>query len=169
MTRGAEPVESRRPDRGIQVGDQSFMRSAIDIARRAMLAGEPPIGACLVRAGEAIVTLSNAVVGELDITAHAEMRVIRAACRQLRVLTLSDCRLFVTVAPCPMCMSACHYAGIPEIVYGAEIADLHALTGNEIMVEGSRPPGLTMSGGCLGDECRALFEEWSARSPGGPA
>jgi len=150
-----------------------YMRPAIEVARRGLLAGEPPIGACLVVDDEVIVTLGNAVIGELDITAHAEMRVIRAACRELRRLELSGCRIFVTVEPCPMCMSACHYADIAEVIYGASLADMHALTGNELMV--SEPYGewsagrvatVRVTGGCLGDECRALLEEWAGRCSG---
>ena len=56
------------------------MRRALEAARRAALAGEPPIGACLVRDGEVLAVASNCVVSELDITAHAEMTLIRDAC-----------------------------------------------------------------------------------------
>jgi guanine deaminase len=165
MSMSAESAGSRAAGSGATARDEQFMRSAIEMARRGLLAGEPPIGACLVRDGDAIATLSNAVIGELDITAHAEMRVIREACRQLRTLRLDGCRLFVTVEPCPMCMAACHYAGVSEVIFGASMADLNALTGTELMHETGHPPSLAMSGGCLGDESRALLAQWSARSP----
>jgi guanine deaminase len=149
------------------------MQLAIEVARRGLLAGEPPIGACLVKDDEVIATLSNAVIGELDITAHAEMRVIRAACRELRTLELTGCRMFVTVEPCPMCLSACHYAQITEIVYGASLAELNALTGNEHMTSqahgessAGRSPTIGLTGGCLGDECRSLLGEWVRRVEG---
>jgi len=143
-----------------------FMRAALEAARRGMLAGEPPVGACLVAGGEIVATLSNAVIGELDITAHAEMRVIREACRQLRRLNLSECTLYVTVEPCLMCLTACHYAGITEVYYGAAIADMNTVTGNEL----GGSPGASLSdrvslkleGGCLAAECRALIASWSA-------
>jgi guanine deaminase len=149
------------------VDDEEFMRAAIDVGRRGLLAGEPPIGACLVRDGDIVVALGNAVIGELDITAHAEMRVIREACRLERTLSLTGCRLYVTVEPCPMCIGACHYAGITELVYGASLADLHALTG----AEHDTPSGaanLAVSGNCLRDECVALLEEWAAGKVGKP-
>jgi guanine deaminase len=155
------------------VSNETYMRPALDIARRGLLAGEPPIGACLVRNGEVIVTQNNAVIGELDITAHAEIRVIREACRQLRTLKLSDCRIFVTVEPCPMCLSACYYAGISEIIFGARLSDMNALTGSELMAADSGSFGdlfanpvtrIDVTGDCLRNESRSLLEEWAGRS-----
>jgi guanine deaminase len=152
-----------------QSTNERFMGIALQAARRGLVAGEPPIGACLVKGGEVIVALHNAVISELDITAHAEMRVIREACRQLRKLELSGCQMFVTVEPCPMCMSACHYAAIAEVIYGARLADMHALTGNELMVShagwyASSATKINVSGDCLRGECRALLEEWISKS-----
>ena len=146
--------------------NESFMRTALLAARRGLVAGEPPIGACLVKEGEAIVTLNNAVISELDITAHAEMRVIREGCRQLRTLELSNCRLFVTLEPCPMCLAACHYAAISEVIYGARLEDMHALTANELMTSQSASlandvPGIRIIGDCLRDESRSLLAEWA--------
>lgn len=142
-----------------------FMRVALEAARRGMLAGEPPVGACLVRGAEIVATQGNAVIGELDITAHAEIRVIREACRELRRLELSGCTLFVTVEPCQMCLAACHYAGIDRIVYGASIADMHAVTGRELagsVIAGEQgSSALQLSGGCLAEECRALLDAWA--------
>ncbi|RLA26355.1 MAG: nucleoside deaminase [Gammaproteobacteria bacterium] len=140
---------------------EGFMRAALEAARRGMLAGEPPVGACLVVNGEIVATLSNAVIGELDITAHAEMRVIREACRQLRRLDLSGCTLYVTVEPCLMCQAACHYAGITEIIYGAAIDDMQVVTGNELDVNTPVSASLALEGGCLAAESRALITSWS--------
>ena len=139
------------------------MRLALEMAHRGLLAGEPPIGACLVKDGEAIIKSNNGVIGDLDITAHAEIRAIRSACRDLRTLKLNGCRLFVTVEPCAMCLAACHYAGISEVVFGAGIDDLQTLTGDELPSARETWSGIAVSGGCLGDECRNLLEDWSSR------
>ncbi|HJP37735.1 MAG TPA: nucleoside deaminase [Gammaproteobacteria bacterium] len=144
-----------------------FMRAALEAARRGMLAGEPPVGACLVADGEIVVTRSNAVIGELDITAHAEMRVIREACRQLRKLDLSGSTLYVTVEPCLMCLTACHYAGIGKVVYGAGIADMNAVTGNELAAAPANDLPLKLEGGCLAAECRGLIVTWSGSRQAG--
>lgn len=144
---------------------EPFMRVAIEAARRGLLAGEPPVGACLVRDGEIIATANNGVISELDATAHAEIRVIRDACRLQRTLSLAGCTLYATVEPCPMCLSACHYAGIDGIVFGATLDDMDAVTGNEVRV----PHAELARGGldvhivdsCLRDECAALLDEWT--------
>ncbi|TDJ47451.1 MAG: nucleoside deaminase [Gammaproteobacteria bacterium] len=141
------------------------MRAAIAVARRGLAAGEPPVGACLVRQGEVIATLNNAVISELDATAHAEVRVIREACRHLRTLELRDCTLYATVEPCVMCLSACHYAGVDRVIFGASLADMHAVTGAELtitrddLVRGGLR--VAVSGQCLADECRALLDDWA--------
>jgi tRNA(adenine34) deaminase len=144
---------------------EPFMRAALDIARRGLLAGEPPVGACLVRAGEIVAVANNGVVSELDATAHAEIRVIREACRQQRSLTLPGTTLYATVEPCPMCLGACHYAGVGAVVFGAALADMQAVTGNELVVTHAELAraglGVSVVGGCLRAECAALLGEWS--------
>jgi tRNA(Arg) A34 adenosine deaminase TadA len=141
------------------------MQRAIEVARWGMAAGEPPIGACLVRNGEAIATAHNSVVSALDITAHAEIVVIREACQSLRVLDLSESHLYVTVEPCAMCLGACHYAGISLVIYGARLADIDALTGNELgapdsqlVAGGNATPA--MLGDFMRNDCLDLLSEW---------
>ena len=123
----------------------------------------------LVRDGEIIVAMNNGVISELDATAHAEMRVIREACRQQRTLSLSGCTLYATVEPCPMCLSACHYAGISEIICGATLADMDAITGNELTVHPAALAdggfNVTIRGDCMRAECCALLDEWSRGLP----
>lgn len=144
------------------------MRAALECARRGLLAGEPPIGACLVRDGEIVATSNNGVISELDVTAHAEIRVIRDACGTQRALSLAGCTLYSTVEPCAMCVSACHYAGIGQIVFGATLGDMHAITGDELQVGrdawAAAGLGVSLTGHCLEAECRALLAEWSDRS-----
>jgi guanine deaminase len=144
-----------------------FMRTALEMARRGMAAGGPPVGACLVRDGRLVSRNHNAVVSELDITAHAEIVIIREACRELRSLNLEGCVLYVTVEPCPMCLAACHYAGIRTIYYGSPISAMHAITGSELLTSadalfansGDRP---LIRGGVLADECQVLLDQWAA-------
>lgn len=142
-----------------RLADERHMRRALEAARRALLAGEVPVGACLVRDGEVVATASNCVVSSIDITAHAEVAVIREACRRERSLDLSGWELYTTVEPCPMCFAASHYARIGRIVYAASLDDLHALTGHEIAV--ARGAGPSLSGGCLREEALALLQGWA--------
>ena len=94
--------------------DAGHMAVALEQARLALLAGEAPVGACLVD-GDGVIAARNGVIGGPDPTAHAELNVIREAARQRRCLGFAGARLYVTVEPCAMCLAACHYAGIDEI------------------------------------------------------
>lgn len=158
----------RRPvrDAAEADADRHFMAAAIDVARRALAAGEPPIGACLVRDGQIVACTHNSIIGSLDITAHAEMQAIRRACREERRLDLSGCRLFVTVEPCPMCLAACHYAHVSEVVFGAKLDDIQQVTGDELIPARSAGAdacgsSVRLRGGLLADECRALLAAWA--------
>lgn len=139
--------------------DERHMRRALEAARRTLLAGGPPVGACIVRDGQPIATAGNEVIAALDVTAHAEIAAIRAACRSTRSIDLSGCELFTTVEPCPMCLAACHYAGIGRIVFAATLADFAAITGRELCGASWPPP--PMRGGCLREESLALLQSWA--------
>ena len=140
---------------------ERYMRAALEAATLGLAAGEPPIGACLVQDGEILAAGHNQVVGGPDATAHAEIVVIREACRRLRAPSVADAELFCTVEPCPMCLAACHYAGIRRVHFGLGLEELARITGSEI--GGWRPPGLTLVGGLLAAECRDLLARWAPR------
>jgi guanine deaminase len=145
---------------------EQFMRVALAMAERGMASGGPPVGACLVRAADVVVKSHNSVIGELDVTAHAEIVAIREGCQALRSLSLADCSLFVTVQPCPMCLSACYYAGISEIVYGTSIESMQTITHGELCVSpaelfAGRSEQPMIEGGVLEDECQALLNRWA--------
>ena len=95
------------------------MRRALDAARDAAAAGEVPVGAVVVRAGQVIATAANAPRALCDPTAHAEMLAIRAAAKLLGRDRLEDCDLWVTLEPCAMCAGAIAHARIARLYYGA--------------------------------------------------
>jgi len=136
------------------------MREALAAAQRGLLAGEAPVGACVVHDGRVVASAHTAVASGPDATAHAEILAVRAACRELRTPSLAGCSLYVTVEPCAMCLAALHYAGIDRVWFGAGLAAMQAATGREI--GGPVPPGMTVTGGLLADECVALLTEWAA-------
>ena len=137
----------------------ALMRAALAVAQRGRLAGEPPVGACVVQDGQVIASAHTAVIAGPDATAHAEILALRAACRHHRSPLLTDCELYVTVEPCPMCLAACHYAGITRVYYGAGLTAMQAVTGRELAAP--VPAGIVLTGGVLGDECAALLAEWA--------
>ncbi len=101
------------------MNDFDFMGLALDQARQAAAAGEVPIGAVLVLDGEVIAQAYNLRETDQDATAHAEMLVIRDACRKLGRWRLSGATIFVTIEPCPMCAGALVMSRVKRLVYGS--------------------------------------------------
>lgn len=77
-----------------------------------------PFGACIVKNGEVIGQGSNNVLSTNDPTAHSEIVAIRNACKNLNTYDLSDCELYSSSYPCPMCLSAIMWANIKTVYYG---------------------------------------------------
>ncbi|MBQ6497502.1 MAG: nucleoside deaminase [Bacilli bacterium] len=77
-----------------------------------------PFGACVVKDGEIIGKGANHVLSANDPTAHAEIMAIRDACSKLNTYDLSDCEIYTTCYPCPMCLSAIIWANIKTVYYG---------------------------------------------------
>lgn len=95
------------------------MRAALDAARAAADEGEVPVGAAIVRGGALVAVAANAPRALHDPTAHAEMRVIRAAAAALGRERLEDCDLWVTLEPCAMCAGAIAHARLARLYYAA--------------------------------------------------
>ncbi len=98
--------------------DESWMRRALQLAERAATAGQVPVGAVVVRDGEAVGEGWNRPVQATDPTGHAEIIALRAAGRRLRNYRLPGCILYVTVEPCAMCAGALVHARIARLVFG---------------------------------------------------
>ncbi len=77
-----------------------------------------PFGACIVKNGKIIGKGSNHVLSNNDPTAHAEVMAIRDACKNINSYDLSDCELYTSCFPCPMCLSAIIWANIKKVYYG---------------------------------------------------
>jgi tRNA(adenine34) deaminase len=99
--------------------DERWMRLALDEARAAEALGEVPVGAVLVRGGEAVATGHNLTHTLQDPSAHAEMVAIRRGAQAIGHWRLLDCTLYVTLEPCAMCSGAIVLARVPRLVYAA--------------------------------------------------
>lgn len=99
--------------------DREWMRRALVLADRAAAAGEVPVGAVLVRDGEALGSGWNAPVGSNDPTAHAEVMALRAAAAAVSNYRLPGSTLYATMEPCPMCAGAIVQARVARVVYAA--------------------------------------------------
>lgn len=103
---------------------EDFMQIAIIEATKGILNRDGgPFGAVIVKDGVVIARGHNRVVSTHDPTAHAEIVVIREASALLQRFDLSDCELYTTCEPCPMCYSAAHWAKIKKLYYGATRQD----------------------------------------------
>ncbi|GHV45154.1 hypothetical protein FACS1894180_7380 [Bacteroidia bacterium] len=99
---------------------QNFMREAIQAADKNIddLTGGP-FGAVIVKDGKIIAVATNHVTTDNDPTAHAEVNVIRKACKALGTFDLSGCEIYASCEPCPMCLASIYWARIDKIYYAA--------------------------------------------------
>jgi tRNA(adenine34) deaminase len=100
--------------------DELWMDEALRCARRALEAGEVPVGAVVVRDGRVIGRGWNRNLTDSDPTAHAEIVALREAGQNVGNHRLGDCELFATIEPCAMCAGAAVHARIRRLVYGAD-------------------------------------------------
>ena len=103
---------------------EEIMQLGIDEARKTMnedLGG--PFGAVVMKGDEVVAVASNHVIAFNDPTAHAEVLAIREACKKLGTYDLSDCTLYATGTPCPMCLSAAIWANIKKIYFSGTTID----------------------------------------------
>jgi tRNA(adenine34) deaminase len=96
-----------------------FMKAALEEAKIALVKQEVPIGAVIVCNDVIIARAHNLTETLRDPTAHAEMQAITSATNYLGGKYLTDCKIYVTIEPCPMCAGALNWSQIPELIYGA--------------------------------------------------
>lgn len=107
--------------------DEQFLQRAVDLALASLSLKEGgPFGAVVVKDGAVVGEGWNRVVATSDPTAHAEIIAIRAACQKLGRFHLSDCVLYASSEPCPMCLSAAYWARISRIVFANSRAEAAA-------------------------------------------
>ena len=137
--------------------DEEFMRLAIEQAQLAAQLGEIPVGAVVVKDDQVIGRGYNRREIDSSATAHAEVLAIEDACKHLGTWRLTDCELYVTLEPCPMCAGAIINARIRRVIYGAKderagccgsVADFFVMPFNHNPLSRS---------GILAEECKTLL------------
>jgi guanine deaminase len=147
---------------------ETFMRDAIQLSLEGVRSGKGgPFGCVIVRGGKVVARGSNQVTSTCDPTAHAEVVAIREACKALGTFQLTDCVLYTSCEPCPMCLSAMYWARIPDVYYGNTRKDAAAVGFDDdfIYQEIPLPIGerrIAMKP-LLNAEAKGAFDEWAAK------
>jgi len=97
---------------------EKFMYRAAKLSIENVDKGGGPFAAIIVKNGKIIAQSSNSVTKDNDPTAHAEVNVIRKAAKKLQNFDLSDCEIYTSCEPCPMCLGAIYWSGIKKVYYG---------------------------------------------------
>lgn len=144
------------------------MLRAIELSRESMnsLQGGP-FGAVVVHRGQIISEGTNCVTSWNDPTAHAEVVAIRRACTALKAFQLSDCEIYSSCEPCPMCLGAIYWARPRAVYFAGERSDAagagfdDALIYNEILIAPAQrtiPMIQTMR-----EQAAAVLAEWNRK------
>jgi len=133
------------------MGDEDFMRRALELARRAQEEGEVPVGSVVVFQEKIVGEGWNRPITASDPTAHAEIQAMRAASQSLKNYRLTGATLYATLEPCDMCVGAMFHARIGRVVYGAKDPKKLVLK-NQVEI----------SGGVLAEECGAVLSKFFA-------
>lgn len=146
--------------------EAEFMRLAIAEAIEGVSSKHGgPFGAVIVRGGAVVARAHNTVLRDNDPTAHGEVNAIRAASRALGRFDLSDCELYTTAEPCPMCLAAIVWSGIRAVYYGCSADDTAAIGFADRaiydLIRGQAGPGGPRLQSLLREECLPVFGAWT--------
>jgi tRNA(adenine34) deaminase len=141
--------------------DEVFMREALRLAEKARAAEEVPVGAIVVREGKIISRGYNQVELLNDATAHAEMLALTSAEAAVGNWRLSDCDLYITKEPCPMCAGAIVHTRIRRVIFGCP--DVRAGAAGSVvnlLQHTSLNHQSQITGGVLQNECAAILQDF---------
>jgi tRNA(Arg) A34 adenosine deaminase TadA len=148
--------------------DRKYLQQAVELAKQGIKDGMGgPFGCIIVKDGEVVGKGCNQVTSSNDPTAHAEVVAIRDACRRLGNYQLTDCDVYTSCEPCPMCLGALYWARPRRVVYAStrhEAADA-GFDDAFIYIEINVPPGdrkIPFSHESL-DEAAAVFRSWKTK------
>lgn len=136
--------------------EEKYMRAALGQAALAYEDDEVPVGAVIVCNGRIIARAYNMTERLKDPTAHAEMQAITIATEYLGGKYLTECELYVTVEPCPMCAAALGWAQIRKVVYGAP----DPKKGFTLYSPSLLHPKTSVVSGVLAEECARLMSDF---------
>ena len=147
--------------------DETFMHEALRLAAKARAADEVPVGAVVVREEKIISRAYNQVELLKDATAHAEMLALTAAEAALGDWRLTECDLYVTKEPCPMCAGAIIHTRIRRVIFGcSDIRAGAAGTVMNLLQHKALNHRCQVTSGVLQAECAALLQDFFQKKRG---
>ncbi|MGI6322548.1 MAG: nucleoside deaminase [Bacteroidales bacterium] len=152
--------------------DRRFINRAIEIAVEGIDKGNGPFGAVIAKNGRIISEAVNSVVHLNDPTAHAEILAIRKASEILSTYDLSDCTLYTSCEPCPMCLGAVYWSGIKKVVYSNDRTDAELAGFSDKMIydelalePGKRKISFIRLEDSAGEEIFRKWDEYEGKTP----
>ena len=145
-----------------------FMARAIELSLESVRSGcGGPFGAVIVKNGEVLAEGMNQVTSRNDPTAHAEILAIREACSKLGLFELTDCELYSSCEPCPMCLGAIYWARLARVYYANTAADAAKIGFDDSFIYAElklphaerRIPAIPM----MREEALAAFRAWAEK------
>ncbi len=138
-----------------------FMYVALEEAKKAYTLGEIPVGCVIVRNDLIISKAHNLKETKKSVTAHAELLALNMASQKLNNYHLDDCSIYVTLEPCPMCMSAIMQAHIKNVYFGAYEAQMGSCGSKINLFEYNfQNPKVNVFGGVLENESKTLLKSF---------
>lgn len=128
-----------------------------------------PFGATIVRNGEVIASVGNTMMRDTDPSAHAELVAVREACKKLDTMDLSDCEVYATCEPCPMCVGVMMWANIKKVYYSNTREDAKKYGFSDMhlrdYLDHSHPEYFDME--CVGplEDCDKLWSIYNTMGP----
>lgn len=147
---------------------QHFMREAVRLSQQGMQNGEGgPFGCVVVKDGIIIGKGNNRVLADNDPTAHAEIVAIRDACKHLQTNQLTDCEIYTSCEPCPMCLGAIYWARPKAVYYANTRTDAAAIGFDDDLIYCELEKNVSqrnMPMYCISrEEALAVFNEWEQK------
>ncbi|MBV1924369.1 MAG: nucleoside deaminase [Flavobacteriaceae bacterium] len=142
-----------------------FMQKAIDLAKKSMNSNEGgPFGAIIVKEGKIIAEGNNKVTSSNDPTSHAEIVAIRNACKKLNSFQLTDCIIYTSCEPCPMCLGAIYWARPKKVYYACTKKDAAQINFDDQFIYDEIDSSITNRSisfeNINRDEAKKIFDQW---------
>src|SRR5690625_4823298 len=148
---------------------KKFMRRAIEISQHATDNNSGgPLGAVIVKDGKIIAESFNQVTSTNDPTAHAEIAAIRKACEKLNSFQLTDCIIYTSCEPCPMCLGAIYWARPKAVFFGCTKEDAAAIDFDDDFIYQELEKPVSQRNipfkNILREEAKQVFDQWKEKT-----